>query len=74
MEAAKLDVLEIASSKRSMQKDALVTSFLEHSKTILNGLQFLSELHPAISGNGAVLYPGAAIDKPLQWWSEHLVR
>ena len=55
MEAAKLDVLEIAGSKRSMQKDALVTSFLEHSKTILNGLQFLSELHPAVSGNDSVL-------------------
>ncbi|KAJ3526594.1 hypothetical protein NMY22_g10101 [Coprinellus aureogranulatus] len=49
MEASKLDVLEIASSKKGVQKDAVVTSFLEHSKTILNGLQFLSEIHPAIA-------------------------
>lgn len=56
MEASQLDAIEIASSKRGIQKDAIITSFLEHSKTILSGLQFLSEIHPAISGDEYALY------------------
>ncbi|KAF6748146.1 hypothetical protein DFP72DRAFT_1174531 [Ephemerocybe angulata] len=48
MEAAQFDILEIGSSKKSTRYEAAMTSFLENSKTILHGLQFLSQLHPAI--------------------------
>jgi hypothetical protein len=52
MEAAQLDMTELGqgSSKKAIRYDAAMTSFLENSKMILHGLQFLSEIHPAISG------------------------
>ncbi|KAJ2935948.1 hypothetical protein H1R20_g1144, partial [Candolleomyces eurysporus] len=52
MEAAQLDMTELgqASSKKASRYEDAMTSFLENSKTIVHGLQFLSEIHPAISG------------------------
>ncbi|KAJ2920857.1 hypothetical protein H1R20_g16237, partial [Candolleomyces eurysporus] len=51
MAAAQLDLTEVGqgSSKKALRYEAAMTSFLENSKTILHGLQFLSEIHPAIS-------------------------
>ncbi|KAJ2916923.1 hypothetical protein MD484_g3503, partial [Candolleomyces efflorescens] len=51
MEAAQLDMTEVGqgSSKKAIRYEAATTSFLENSKMILHGLQFLSEIHPAIS-------------------------
>ncbi|RXW12511.1 hypothetical protein EST38_g13340 [Candolleomyces aberdarensis] len=51
MGAAQLDMTEVGqgSSKKALRYEAAMTSFLENSKTILHGLQFLSEIHPAIS-------------------------